>query len=296
MATTLRVNQRTWVAEVILRAVSYYDSSKRVPAAETPRRFCGAGFHQRRDGIPPSEVCRWPPSGRLRLPPVRGRRLPTRPTNPLHSRVMLGYVADAAGRQPPREELVCSKRARQRRSPSSSTRTPAPLRFLVRLHSNVSASQGCPAPPPRAPWPASAPTRPCTQPKSRCSRAPAGPHRVSSNPPRKSTNSCPTLYDMVTDGVIEVQDTNVVKAANQRTPAPPKEPHTETRAAARLMRIYMGESDKWQGEPLYEVILKRLRPDGHRGGNRVTAAFSGTEPRATPTRAGTIRSRTSFRS
>jgi PII-like signaling protein len=25
------------------------------------------------------------------------------------------------------------------------------------------------------------------------------------------------------------------------------------------MRIYMGESDKWLGEPLYEAILKRLR-------------------------------------
>jgi len=31
------------------------------------------------------------------------------------------------------------------------------------------------------------------------------------------------------------------------------------RGTARLMRIYMGESDKWQGEPLYEAIVKRLR-------------------------------------
>jgi PII-like signaling protein len=69
----------------------------------------------------------------------------------------------------------------------------------------------------------------------------------------------PTLYDMVTDGVIEVQDTNVVKVANKERPAPPKGPHTEMRGPARLMRIYMGESDKWQGEPLYEAILKRLR-------------------------------------
>ena len=68
----------------------------------------------------------------------------------------------------------------------------------------------------------------------------------------------PTLYDMVTDGVIEVQDTNVVKVANKERPSPPKGPHTETRGTARLMRIYMGESDKWQGEPLYEAILKRL--------------------------------------
>jgi PII-like signaling protein len=69
----------------------------------------------------------------------------------------------------------------------------------------------------------------------------------------------PTLYDMVTDGVIEVQDTNVVKVANKDNLSPPKGPHMEMRGTARLMRIYMGESDKWQGEPLYEAIVKRLR-------------------------------------
>ena len=69
----------------------------------------------------------------------------------------------------------------------------------------------------------------------------------------------PTLYDMVTDGVIEVQDTTVVKAANQERPAPAKAAHTEMRGTARLMRIYMGESDRWQGEPLYEAMVKRLR-------------------------------------
>jgi PII-like signaling protein len=76
---------------------------------------------------------------------------------------------------------------------------------------------------------------------------------------RKVDEIMPTLYDMVTDGVIEVQDTNVVKVANKERPAPPKGPHTEMRGTARLMRIYMGESDKWLGEPLYEAIVKRLR-------------------------------------
>jgi PII-like signaling protein len=69
----------------------------------------------------------------------------------------------------------------------------------------------------------------------------------------------PSLYDMVSDGLIEVQDTNVVKVANKDRPAPAKGPHTEMRGPARLMRIYMGESDKWEGEPLYEAIVKRLK-------------------------------------
>src|ERR1035441_2442906 len=69
----------------------------------------------------------------------------------------------------------------------------------------------------------------------------------------------PTLYDMVNDGVIEVQDTQVVKVASKDRPTPPKGPHTEMRGAARMMRIYMGESDKWQDESLYEAVVKRLR-------------------------------------
>ncbi|HTX34973.1 MAG TPA: DUF190 domain-containing protein [Bryobacteraceae bacterium] len=77
--------------------------------------------------------------------------------------------------------------------------------------------------------------------------------------PEKVDEIMPTLYDMVNDGVIEVQDTNVVKVANKERPQAPKGPHTEMRGTARLMRVYMGESDKWQGEPLYEAIVKRLR-------------------------------------
>jgi PII-like signaling protein len=69
----------------------------------------------------------------------------------------------------------------------------------------------------------------------------------------------PTLYDMVTDGVIEVQDTNVVKVAKKEHLPPGRGPHKEIRGAARMMRIYMGESDRHEGEPLYEAIVKRLR-------------------------------------
>ena len=69
----------------------------------------------------------------------------------------------------------------------------------------------------------------------------------------------PTLYDMVNDGLIEVQDTQVIKIANKDRKPEPKAPHQELKGRARLMRIYMGESEKWQGEPLYEALLKRLR-------------------------------------
>jgi PII-like signaling protein len=76
--------------------------------------------------------------------------------------------------------------------------------------------------------------------------------------PAKVNELLPALYEMVNDGLIEVQDTEVVKAANKEHPAP-KAPHTELRGAARMMRVYMGESDRWQGQPLYEAIVNRLR-------------------------------------
>jgi len=68
----------------------------------------------------------------------------------------------------------------------------------------------------------------------------------------------PTLYDMVDDGVIEVQDTVVHKAVRKDRKEVPG-PHEKKRAAAKLMRVFIGESDRWQGEPLHEAIVKKLR-------------------------------------
>lgn len=70
----------------------------------------------------------------------------------------------------------------------------------------------------------------------------------------------PTLYDMVSDGVIEVQDTNVVKVAmKEKRSNEPKQPHTRKAGSAKLMRVFMGEADRWHGEPLYDAIVKQLR-------------------------------------
>ena len=70
----------------------------------------------------------------------------------------------------------------------------------------------------------------------------------------------PTLYDMVSDGLIEVQDTTVVKAAMKEHPQPEaKLPHVRKQEKCKLMRIYLGEADRWNGEPLYDAIVKQLR-------------------------------------
>ena len=70
----------------------------------------------------------------------------------------------------------------------------------------------------------------------------------------------PTLYEMVTDGLIEVQDTHVVKVATkEKSRVEAKSAHEEKRGKARLMRVYLGEADKWHDERLYDAIVKRLR-------------------------------------
>jgi PII-like signaling protein len=70
----------------------------------------------------------------------------------------------------------------------------------------------------------------------------------------------PTLYDMVTDGLIEVQDTTIIKAAtNERPRSEPRTPPERKAGKAKLMRIFLGEADHLNGEPLYDAIIKRLR-------------------------------------
>lgn len=69
----------------------------------------------------------------------------------------------------------------------------------------------------------------------------------------------PTLYEMVNDGLIEMQDTTIIRHARKSPRPEPRLPHERRQGAAKLLRVYMGEADKWHGEPLYDAIVKRLR-------------------------------------
>jgi len=77
--------------------------------------------------------------------------------------------------------------------------------------------------------------------------------------PEKVEEVLPTLYEMVSDGLIEVQDTNVVKNVRKLPKAEPKLAHERKDGQAKLLRVFIGEADKWHDEPLYEAMVKRLR-------------------------------------
>jgi PII-like signaling protein len=77
--------------------------------------------------------------------------------------------------------------------------------------------------------------------------------------PEKVEEVLPTLYEMVSDGLIEVQDTTVVKLAHKSTGPEPKLSHERKDGHAKLLRVFLGEADKWHGEPLYDALVKKLR-------------------------------------
>lgn len=68
----------------------------------------------------------------------------------------------------------------------------------------------------------------------------------------------PKLYEMVTDGLIEVTDTTVVKFVRKVAKPEPKMAHERSQGPAKLLRVYLGEADKWHEAPLYDAIVKKL--------------------------------------
>ncbi|MBV9157954.1 MAG: DUF190 domain-containing protein [Acidobacteriaceae bacterium] len=78
----------------------------------------------------------------------------------------------------------------------------------------------------------------------------------------------PAIYDMVTDGLVTVQDVTVVKSVSKDARHEIPEPESSRKIVvqpAKLVRIYLGEADKCKDECLYEVILRRLNMMGFSG-------------------------------
>lgn len=71
----------------------------------------------------------------------------------------------------------------------------------------------------------------------------------------------PFIYDMVDKGLIEVQDTQVIKHTTHQAQAEETHAmkHEKLEGSAKLLRIYIGEDDRWEDEPLHEAIVKKLR-------------------------------------
>ena len=71
----------------------------------------------------------------------------------------------------------------------------------------------------------------------------------------------PKLQELAGTGLVEIQDTTVVKPAqSSRLDTDPKTVHPlKTEGKAKLMRIFFGENDKWHNKPLQDALVEALR-------------------------------------
>jgi PII-like signaling protein len=71
----------------------------------------------------------------------------------------------------------------------------------------------------------------------------------------------PKLHEMAGTGLIEIQDTTIVKGSETVKQAARQEnsPPLKQAGTAKLMRIFIGENDKWNGKPLHTALLESMR-------------------------------------
>jgi len=69
----------------------------------------------------------------------------------------------------------------------------------------------------------------------------------------------PKLSEIASHGLIEVQDTTVINPAaeKKRPEAPPQ--ISKLQSTAKIMRILVGESDRWHDKPLHQALVEALR-------------------------------------
>ena len=69
----------------------------------------------------------------------------------------------------------------------------------------------------------------------------------------------PKLAEIASHGLIEVQDTTIInpEAEKKKPQEPPK--ISKLQSTAKIMRILVGESDRWHERPLHQALVEALR-------------------------------------
>jgi len=69
------------------------------------------------------------------------------------------------------------------------------------------------------------------------------------------------LHELAGTGLIEIQDTTVIKPAevSKKKIQQESSPSLKREGKAKLMRIYVGENDKWSDKPLYKALIESMR-------------------------------------
>jgi PII-like signaling protein len=67
------------------------------------------------------------------------------------------------------------------------------------------------------------------------------------------------LSELAGSGMIEIQETMIAKPALTKVNMEPDLPHRKISGKAKLLRIYIDETDSWDGKPLHEALIEALR-------------------------------------
>jgi PII-like signaling protein len=81
--------------------------------------------------------------------------------------------------------------------------------------------------------------------------------------PEKVGELLPKLRELAGTGLIEVQDTTVLKPAeteaSRKASSQEHLPALKREGKAKMMRIYFGENDKWRDKPLHKALIESMR-------------------------------------
>lgn len=70
----------------------------------------------------------------------------------------------------------------------------------------------------------------------------------------------PKLEELVGPGMIELQETTIAKPAEaSQSKTGPLPTHVKIEGKAKMMQVYIGESDKWRDKPLHEELIHAMR-------------------------------------
>jgi len=67
------------------------------------------------------------------------------------------------------------------------------------------------------------------------------------------------LDELAGTGMIEIQETSVAKPPRSRSRRSHASAHVKMEGKAKMMRIYIGESDRWKDKPLYSALVEAMR-------------------------------------
>ena len=82
--------------------------------------------------------------------------------------------------------------------------------------------------------------------------------------PEKVQELLPKLRELAGTGLIDIQDTTVLKPSETEAATTPAahaaaSPALRRESKAKLMRIFIGENDKWHDKPLYKALVESMR-------------------------------------